>query len=302
MRAMDAAAPGSVPLADPEARPEPDASAPVSAPAHTTPTVRPTLSSPGPPGDAAPAPPALAEDPEGPPFGHATRQLLAAAVVVVVVVGLVLRFWTRSDLWLDEALTVNIARLPLHDLPSFLRRDGAPPLYYVLLHFWIELFGTSDLAVRSLSGLFGVITLPLVWVAGCRLGGRRVGLAALVLLASSPFAVRYDTEARMYALVALLTVLGFLALDRSLDRPRPGNLAALAVVTGLLLYAHYWSIYLVGTILLWLAFEAVWGRPRWRAGARASLVAVLAGCLSFVPWLPTFFFQSRHTGTPWAVP
>ncbi len=77
-------------------------------------------------------------------------------------------------------------------------------------------FGQSDLAVRSLSGVIGVITLPLVWLAGRRLGGTTVAWAALVLVATSPFAVRYDTETRMYSLVALLTVLGFLALDRAL--------------------------------------------------------------------------------------
>ncbi len=225
---------------------------------------------------------------------------MAAAVVVVLVVAVVLRFWTSSDLWLDEALTVNIARLPLHEIPSFLRRDGSPPLYYYLLHFWISMFGTSDVAVRSLSGVFGVITLPLVWLAGKRLGGNRLGWIALLLLASSPFAVRYDTETRMYSLVAMLTVLGFLALDRSLRRPRPGNLIAVGAVTGLLLYTHYWSLYLVGTVFLWLVWETWRGRSEWRVGARASLIAVVVGCLTFLPWLPSFWFQTRHTGTPWA--
>ena len=190
------------------------------------------------------------------------------ATVGVVVFSVVLRFWTTSDLWLDEALTVNIAHLPLHEIPSYLKRDGSPPLYYYLLHFWMSWFGTSDVAVRSLSGVFGVITLPLVWLAGKRLGGTTLAWAALLLLATSPFAVRYDTETRMYSLVALLTVLGFLALDRSLSRPRAGNLIAVGVVTGLLLYTHYWALYLVGTVVLWLAWEAWRGRPAWRSGAR----------------------------------
>jgi hypothetical protein len=239
---------------------------------------------------------------EGRPFSRPTRVVLAGAVVAVLVVALVLRFWTRSDLWLDEALTVNIARQPLHRIPSFLRRDGAPPLFYVLLHFWIGWFGTSDIAVRSLSGVFGVVTVPLVWLAGRRLGGRTAAWAALLLVASSPFAVRYDTETRMYSLVALLTVLGFLALDRALTRPRAGNLIAVGVVTGLLLYSHYWSLYLVGTVMLWLAWEGWRGRPAWRRGARAAFVAGAIGCLTFLPWLPTFLYQSHHTGTPWATP
>jgi mannosyltransferase len=239
-------------------------------------------------------------DPEGPPFSHVATGVIAVAVAAVLAVAVALRFWTTSDLWLDEALTVNIAHLPLHEIPSYLKRDGSPPLYYYLLHFWMSLFGTSDVAVRSLSGVFGVITLPLVWLAGRRLGGKTLAWAALLLLASSPFAVRYDTETRMYALVTLLTVLGFLALDRSLSKPRPGNLVAVGVITALLLYTHYWALYLVGTVVLWLGWEAWRGRTLWRTGARRSLVAVLVGCLAFIPWLPIFWFQTRHTGTPWA--
>ena len=177
------------------------------------------------------------------------------ATGVILVAGLVLRFWTRSDLWLDEALTVNIAGQPLHDLPSLLRRDGAPPLFYVLLHFWMGAFGTSDLAVRALPGVIGVATVPLAWLAGRRLGGRTVGWAAMLLVASSPFAVRYDTEARMYSLVAFLTVAGFLALDRASGAPVPWNLIAVGAVVALLLYTHYWSIYLVGTVALWLVWQ-----------------------------------------------
>jgi mannosyltransferase len=243
-----------------------------------------------------------AEDADAAPFGRTTNVVLGAVVAVVLVVSLVLRFWTRSDLWLDEALTVNIARQPLGQIPSFLHRDGAPPLFYFLLHFWMGWFGTSDLAVRSLPGVFGVITLPLTWLAGRRLGGRTVAWAAMLLVATSPFAVRYDTETRMYSLIVLLTVLAFLALDRSLRRPRPGNLLAVAVVTGLLLYTQYWALYLVGTTLLWLAFQSWRGRPEWRSGARASFVAVIVGCITFLPWVPTFLYQSRHTGTPWATP
>jgi len=77
-----------------------------------------------------------------------------------------LRTYTASATWLDETLTINIANPPLRQLRSPLRVDGAPPLYYVLLHGWTQLFGASDLAARSLSGLFSIATLPLAWAAG----------------------------------------------------------------------------------------------------------------------------------------
>jgi 4-amino-4-deoxy-L-arabinose transferase-like glycosyltransferase len=229
-------------------------------------------------------------------------RLVVVGALAVLSVGIVLRFWTRSDLWLDEALTVNIAHLPLRDLHAALRRDGAPPLYYVLLHFWITVFGPSDLAVRALSGVIGLATMPFAWAAGRRLGGRTVGAGALMLVASSPFAVRYSTEARMYALMVLLVAAGAVALGRALERPRPGNLVALFVVTAGLLYSHYWSLYLVATAAAWLAWR-LWRAPAGgRRPAGLALGALVAGAVSFAPWLPTFVFQSHHTGTPWAAP
>ena len=241
-------------------------------------------------------------DPEGLAFSHVTRVVLLVGAVCAVAAGLTLRFWTKSDLWLDEALTVSIARKPLHELPAYLKRDGAPPLFYVLLHGWTGIFGTSNLAVRALPGVIGVATLPLAWLAGKRLAGTWAAWAAMLLVATSPFAIRYATEARMYSLVALLTALGYLALDRALRHPRLGNLAAVAAVTALLLYTHYWAFYLLGVTMIWLAYQSWLGRPQWHRGARAALLAGAVGCVAFLPWVPIFLFQSAHTGTPWATP
>ena len=228
------------------------------------------------------------------------RTAVLASVMVVLLAGLVLRFWTRSALWLDEALTVNIASQPLHTLPTYLKRDGAPPLYYVLLHFSMKVFGTSDEGVRSLSALFSVATLPVAWVAGRRFGGRPAAWVLVIFLASSPFAVYYATEARMYSLEMFLTACGIVALVRAFEQPRWGNLVAVGAVVAALLYTQYWSLYLVGALGVWLAFQAWRGRPPRQSPARWTLLAVALGCLTFLPWLPTFLYQTRHTGTPWA--
>ena len=89
--------------------------------------------------------------------GRSDRRAVAltVAVAAVVVVGVALRFLTSSHLWLDEALTVNIAKLPLSRIPDALRHDGSPPLYYLLLHWWIAAFGAGDIAVRALSASCG---------------------------------------------------------------------------------------------------------------------------------------------------
>jgi mannosyltransferase len=253
-------------------------------------------------GEAGEAVPESEEHGGGRALSPRVARLLVVGAVVVVVVGVVFRFVASSDMWLDEALTLNISRLPLGQIHGALRRDGAPPLYYYLLHFWSGAFGTSDTAVRALSGVLSCATLPFIWLAGRRLGGRAVAAGALVLVATSPFAIRYATENRMYALVGLLTAAGVVALQHVLRRRTVANVVAVALLTGLLLYTHYWALYLVGVSALWLAFQGWRGPEARRPGARVALVAVVVGCVSFLPWVPTFLYQAHHTGTPWAKP
>lgn len=231
------------------------------------------------------------------------RRLAVSATVAVVAAGIVLRFWATSDLWLDEALSVHIARLPPGDIPDALRQDGHPPLYYFVLHGWMALVGEGDVAVRALSGLFAVATLPLAWWAARRYDGRVAALLMLLLLASSPFAVRYATEARMYSLLVLLVTVGWLLVDTSLRRPSPAVLAGVGLVTGSLLLTHYWAFYLVGASAVALLVAAAREpRPRRWHPATWTLVAVGLGSLLFLPWLPGFLHQLQHTGTPWAMP
>ena len=247
-----------------------------------------------PPGVATDVAPDAAPAPAG---GRRAVPWAALAVAVVVAGGVVARFVADSHLWLDEALTVNIARLPLRSLPEALRHDGSPPLYYVLLHGWMRLFGTGTIAVRAFSGVASVACLPLAWRVGRRAGGRTAATAFLVLLALSPFAVQYATEARMYALAMLLVLAGGLALANLMERPSWPMAAVVALLTGALLLTHYYALYTVaavGLVLLWHAW-----RGEDRAAARRALAATVAGALLFVPWVPILLYQSAHTGAPW---
>ena len=135
------------------------------------------------------------------------RALWLVSVLVVVAAGVVLRFIATGPLWEDEAQSVAISRLPLSQLFAALRGDGSPPLYYLLLHAWMQVFGTGDVAVRALSGIFAVAALPLIYL----LAGDRAGPVTLALAAVNPWLIRYATEARMYALEVLLVLLGLLA-------------------------------------------------------------------------------------------
>lgn len=235
-----------------------------------------------------------------------------AVAVSVVVVGVGLRFLTRSDLWSDEALAVNIADLPLRSLRSALRQDGAPPLYYGLLHGWIRAFGTGNFATRAMSGVFAVAALPMAWAAGSHVdrrlvaagrraeGSHRVAVSTLLILAASPFALRYATEARMYSMVIFLVLLGYVAVARSLERSPGPWLAGVVLATALVVHSHYWAFHLVAVVGLWLVVEVALGDRRREAAW--TLGAVTLGVLSFLPWLDVFLYQLRHTGTPWLAP
>ncbi len=229
--------------------------------------------------------------------------LVAGAVAVVASMGCMVA--VGSALWLDEALSVEIARLPLGDLKQALKIDGAPPLYYVLLHAWMAAFGESDSSVRGLSSLFAVATLPLAWYAGRRIGGTSGAVAAVVVFGTSPYLVRYGSETRMYSAVIFLVVAGYLAIMRAWERPSSyGRLALLGAICGLLVLTQYWALYLLmatGLVLVRVAWRP--RAPAHRSIAIRVLVAAVIGSAAFLaPWLPTFLYQRAHTGTPWGRP
>ena len=209
---------------------------------------------------------------------------LVTAVAVAVTGGLVLRFLPLSPMWLDEAISASLAeeaRRGWTPLVDALRHDGHPPLYYVLLAVWTSVVGDGDAAVRAFSGVLGVMSLPLTWAVARRHLDQSGALLAVGVMASSPFAIRYATEARMYLLLLVLLLLAHLAVVRAWERPSTARLAALAGITAALLFTHYWSLFLgavVGLSLLWVSR----GPERRRALRLAGAVAAGGFGLSLI--------------------
>src|SRR5215217_264032 len=136
-----------------------------------------------------------------------TRLAVPAGLAALMLLSLVLR--TRElgiGFWIDEGLSVGISDRPLGDIPHALRLDGSPPLYYLLLHVWMALTGTSEEATRIFSVICALVAVPVSFWAAATLFGSRAGWMAAVLAATNPFLTRFAQEARMYALLALLAV------------------------------------------------------------------------------------------------
>lgn len=232
---------------------------------------------------------------------HWAELIFLAAIVAVATF---LRFYRIGEktVWLDEAFSVWVARHSLWDAWRWLIRiDQHPPLYYNLLHFWIRLFGDLQGPVRALSALASALTVPIFYAAARRLLGRPTALIAVVILAVSPFHVRFAQEARMYALLTLevAVLLFFLArlLTTSASAPRRDWLG-LAVAQALVMLTHNTAaVYLplalnagVGLLLLLgrrnpaVALPPGFGR-RW-LGVQALAL------LLWLPWAVPFVIQT----------
>jgi len=201
--------------------------------------------------------------------------------------------------WIDEAISVGIASHRISLIPGLLRHDGSPPLYYVLLHLWMRVAGAGEVSTHALSLLISLAVIPLAARSARALFGRRAGLCAALLAASSPFLAWYSTETRMYALVCLLALVATTSTVLALHRRRPGDVAGAVLAFAALLYAHNWGLHLVAAtfmVVIWRAWRHRDGQVvAWAGGSMAVLVVL------YLPWLPSLLLQARHTGAPWAV-
>ncbi len=140
--------------------------------------------------------------------------------------------------WRDELATWSAATRPLSDLARMTRTiDAVTGPYYLLMHGWTAIAGTSPTALRLPSALAMAVAAALTARLGAVLVGRRAGLLAGLLFAVLPVTSRYGQEARPYALATLLAVLATLLLVEALRRPtwrRWAGYAAAVAALGLL--------------------------------------------------------------------
>lgn len=147
----------------------------------------------------------------------------AALVAGVVVLGAVLRFYGlgSESLWIDEGVSVDRAGFEAARIIRQAPTDPTPPLYYLLLHYWIAVFGNSDYAVRVPSALAGTLSVLVMCRLGAVLSSRTTGLAAALVLAAAPWHVFFSQEARAYQIFCLLVLLSFYFFIRLLREERP---------------------------------------------------------------------------------
>ncbi len=221
-------------------------------------------------------------------------------VVLVAISAFIRTRYLGSQFWEDEAITTGISSHSLSAIPGVLRHDGSPPLFYLLLHVWMSVFGAGESATHALSLLFGLLTIPVGMWAGWSLFGRRAGYIAAVLFAFSAFLTAYAQETRMYELMGLLGLLATAAFLHAFVFRRRRYLILFAVCQALMLYTHSWGIFFAAGAIV--ALVPVYMASEDRRGLVRDAVLVFAGAgILYLPWLPNFIYQATHTGDPWAM-
>ncbi|MDJ0901196.1 MAG: glycosyltransferase family 39 protein [Xenococcus sp. MO_188.B8] len=157
------------------------------------------------------------------------------------------------------------------------------PLYYVLGHFWIQVFGDSIVAIRSLSAFLSLLVFPgLYWLCWELFQSSLTAWIAIALMAVSPFNVLYAQEARMYSLWTVLILFSSVALLRAMRLKKSLDWSIYGVTLVLLLYCHLFSLFVVlGQGIYVLITE----RLKFKEIFRKYLVTSIFSFLLFCPWI-----------------
>jgi hypothetical protein len=145
--------------------------------------------------------------------------------------------------------------------------------------------GNDEFALRSFSVVVGLAAIPAIYLLGKALLGEKVGRVAALLLSVHLFHIRYSQEARAYSLTMLLAVLSSLFFIRSLQNPSRRNWGAYILLSGLMVYAHVFGVWVL--LAQWIVLIVLRGgilprRSIVSVGFVCLLISPLAYCLLFV--------------------
>lgn len=217
-----------------------------------------------------------------------------------VAAGIVFRVWHlgRDSIWFDEGYTAWMVAHPPGEIIRLIRADTAPPLYYLLLHGWTNLFGRSEAALRSLSTLFSIFTMFITIGIGRRMLRHPAAVAVLAwVIGLSYLQIWFAREARAYAMMGFLGVAAFDCLQRHLAVRHRRWLMLLPLLLAAAMYTHnMMAPYVLSLLPAWLLLPSEHSMRR--RIAEISLVTGVAALL-YAPWaamgLPSQMEMIRHS-------
>jgi mannosyltransferase len=257
------------------------------------------------------------------------RFLLLGAILLG---GFLLRWQGINDrvMWFDEAFSFTLtSQFSPSEVVERTAQDVHPPFYYLVLWCWIRVFGTSLVAMRGLSVLFGVAAIAMAYcvmaeaertdqASSASVSGVGLGLIAAALLAVAPVHIRWSGEIRMYSLLSFLLLLSaWLALKAMSYRETSfWYWGGFSFSSAALLYTHNYGVFsfiALGAFVLFATAQSgqvsndnvetrsLLGRFRTpHFIAAASTLAV--SCWLFLPWIPVLLEQRSRVQADYWIP
>lgn len=217
------------------------------------------------------------------------RWILGILVLIKISIGLL--FITHHSVDLDEPFSIFHAQNNLGDLFGIFKNENNPPLHFLLLHFWEQAFGISPFAVRSLSLIFSVLTLVVLFKIGLKFFSQQIAIFTCLFFIFSDFHHYYGLEARAYSLLVFeYSILIYFLLTIILT-PKESSwktFLSLGIVNVALFYTHYISLIIFlseGFLLLVYIRNFNWKNLLLTIGI--SLIGVL-------PWISTFVGRASN--------
>lgn len=183
-----------------------------------------------------------------------------------------------QPLWRDEAFTFFMSIQNFWGIISATAKDFSPPFYYLFLHFWIKIFGPSEISLRTPSLIFFLLLVLTVYFLTKKLfNSKTISFLACFLTLFNPFLIILAFEVRMYTLLALLATMSYLFFWE-----KRWNKYLLITILGLYTHNFMWLVVISQLLVLCLKKQTL---------PKKTFFLLF---LFYIPWLIPLFSQARQ--------
>lgn len=220
------------------------------------------------------------------------RQAAVVGLILLIPVAISRLWLVNFSLRLDETQSIWQASRSIEGILKIIAQDVHVPLYHLLLNVWMQAFGNSALAVRSLSLVFFIASLLVAYAISRLIMSRAWATVALTALAVSPFLNWYANETRMYTMLLFMVLLGQYYFMRLMRYGKGWIGYTVSAVIGM--YTHYFfALSLVTQGVFYLLNRKQF--PKWSFAKLAGTCLLIAAALA--PWAWYFLSQGAAANT-----
>lgn len=198
-------------------------------------------------------------------------------------------FLDKPDLYNDEPFSVFFAQKSVSDIIRILSLGNNPPLFEIILHFWMKMFGISQFSVRFLPVIFSCVTAVFIYFIGFKhLNKKEIGLVSALIFTFAYQHFFYAQEARVYSFfVMLATMCLYLYLNILKNTEKKSNYVWLTICNLLLMYGHFFGLFIV---FMEFISTYLFKSNRKKIGKKMLIVFGLT-ILLYLPYVSVFIYR-----------